>query len=136
MVQALLGGIAMNFNQYQKEAYYAIQKHDNKKEEIMHWAIGLAEETGEALSAIKRKYYGGSYNIENAVEELGDVLWNLAALCTSLEIELDDIAEFNLMKLRYRYPNGDFDDERSRRRKELQQEEDWKELRKGFWSIR
>ena len=46
----------MDIKDYQSKSYMAIQNHDNNKEEVMHWAIGLGEEAGEVLSVIKHKY--------------------------------------------------------------------------------
>jgi len=45
-------------------------------------------------------------------EELGDVLWYLADLCTTLGVSLDTVAEGNIAKLKRRYPEG-FSAERS-----------------------
>lgn len=110
----------MDFNSYQKEAYQAIQcHHDDNKEEVMHWAIGLGEEAGEALSVIKHKYYGNQYDVEDLVGELGDVLWYIAALCTASNISMEDVAKYNIAKLHHRYPTGDFDEERSKHRHDL-----------------
>lgn len=103
----------MTFEQYQKAAYRAIHEHASNKEEVMHWAIGLGEEAGETLSVIKHKYYGGSYDVEDLVGELGDVLWYAAALCTALNIDMDSVATYNIAKLEHRYPTGLFDDKRS-----------------------
>lgn len=109
----------LSFEQYQNDAYVAIQEHSNQQEEVMHWAIGLGEEAGEALSVIKHKYYGGQYSVEDMVGELGDVLWHVAALCTVLGIDMADVAEYNLAKLQFRYPTGHFDECRSQARHEL-----------------
>lgn len=104
---------ALSLEGYQRQSYVAIQEHENNKEEVMHWAIGLGEEAGEALSVIKHKYYGGKYDIEDLVNELGDTLWHIAALCTACDIRIEDVAEYNLAKLNHRYPEGSFDNERS-----------------------
>ena len=104
-------GNALSLEGYQRQSYVAIQEHENNKEEVMHWAIGLGEEAGEALSVIKHKYYGGKYDIEDLVNELGDTLWHIAALCTACDIRIEDVAEYNLAKLNHRYPEGSFDNE-------------------------
>lgn len=110
----------MDFEQYQKQAYVAIQEHENNKEEIMHWAIGLGEEAGEVLSVVKHKYYGGQYDVEELVGELGDVLWHVAALCVASGLSMQDVAEYNLAKLQHRYPDGCFDSQRSIERHNLE----------------
>ena len=109
----------MTLSEYQKQAYTAIQKHDSTKEEVMHWAIGLGEEAGETLSVVKHKYYGGVYDLEELVGELGDTLWHIGALCSALGIQMEDVAKYNLGKLHFRHPNGQFDNDRSIRRHDL-----------------
>ena len=54
-------------------------------------------------------------NHDALVKELGDCLWYIAAFATVLDLNLDDIAQRNIDKLRARYPEG-FDPERSRNR--------------------
>lgn len=99
---------------YWNDAYKAIQDHKSEQEAEMHWAIGLGEEAGEVLSVIKHKYYGGEYNREDLVEELGDVLWHINALCVVNGISIDEVCRRNLEKLEKRYPDGKFDLERSK----------------------
>ena len=49
------------------------------------------------------------------VNELGDVMWYVTYLLDTLELEMDDVLEANIAKLRARYPDG-FDPQRSRNR--------------------
>lgn len=110
--------IDLTFDEYQKKAYVSIQPHTNNKEEVIHWTVGLGEEAGEVLGVVKHKYYGGQYSVEDMVGELGDVLWHVAALCTSIGLEMSDVAEYNLAKLLFRYPDG-FDISRSQARHQI-----------------
>lgn len=104
---------------YQRESYVAIHEHKTNKEETMHWAIGLGEEAGEVLSVIKHKFYGGDYDVEDLVNELGDTIWHIAALCTVSGISLEDVVAYNIAKLNHRYPNGSFDKSRSKNRHDV-----------------
>lgn len=110
---------AMNFAEYQNAAYTAIQSHADSKEEEMHWALGLGEEAGEVLGVIKHRHYGGEFSVTDLVEELGDTLWHIAAMCTAFGIKMDDVAKFNLTKLSHRYPTGSFNVDRSNQRHKL-----------------
>lgn len=112
----------INFEDYQTKSYRAIQHHIDNKEEVMHWAIGLGEESGEVLSVIKHKYYTGNYDVEELVGELGDALWHIAALCTANGFSMQDVAEYNISKLIHRYPTDKFDKDRSFKRHELEKE--------------
>ena len=109
----------LSLSKYQQLAYKNIQCHKSHQEEVMHWAIGLGEEAGETLSVIKHKYYGGGYDVADLVGELGDTLWHIAALCETLGISMEDVALFNLAKLKHRYPSDGFDDDRSMNREQL-----------------
>lgn len=107
------------FDEYQRQSRIANQTHANNKEEVMHWAIGLGEEAGEVLSVVKHKYYGGQYSVEDMIEELGDVLWYVATMCTACGLSLDDVADYNVAKLLHRYPDMEFDEQRSKTRHQL-----------------
>ena len=109
----------MTMNWFQEKAYTNIQEHKSHQEEVMHWAIGLGEEAGETLSVIKHKYYGGGYDIADLVGELGDTLWHIAALCSVLGLDMEDVATYNIAKLHHRHPSTEFDYSRSFNRKEL-----------------
>lgn len=106
---------------YQAQAYKAIQPHDTEKDAIAHWTIGLTEEAGEVANVVKHKYYCGEpIAITKIAEELGDLLWYLAAMCTEYGISLSDVAKLNLAKLEHRYEGADeFDPSRSQDRHRL-----------------
>lgn len=72
-------------------------------------ALGLAEEAGEVDGLMKRVMRGFPADTKRAtreafVEELGDVLWYLAACCEAHEITLEEIWQYNIKKLEKRYP--------------------------------
>lgn len=111
----------MTFQDYQRQTNKAIPEHDNKKDAVLHWCIGLSEECGEVMSVIKHHFYGGEdINREDLVKEVGDVLWYLAALCREAGIDMEAVAELNVAKLMHRYPGDDFDESRSGQRHELE----------------
>lgn len=70
--------------------------------------LGLAEEAGEVSGLMKRVLRGNPQDKiratrETFVEELGDVLWYLAACCNCVGTTLDEIWEQNKIKLEERY---------------------------------
>ena len=63
------------------------------------------------MDAIKKHLYHG-HDMKNLKEELGDVMWYVAALSSMFGIDMEEVAEANIEKLRKRYPDG-FSKERS-----------------------
>lgn len=84
---------------------------DKSDEEIkMMCFAGLAEEAGEVLGVAKRRArklpndIGGASD-KHLIEEMGDVLWYLAALATTNGLSLEQIWLENREKLNDRYSN-------------------------------
>ena len=68
-------------------------------------AAGLAEEAGEVLGLVRKHLYRDRpLDAARLTEELGDVLWCIAAMATARGLSLETIAAGNIDKLRQRYP--------------------------------
>lgn len=84
--------------------------------DLHHMGTGIATEAGEFLSTTKKIWvYGqgldtknkeGQTNKENAIEELGDLLYYVQGACNLLNIGLYDLIDHNRKKLEKRYPSG------------------------------
>lgn len=73
-------------------------------------ALALSEEAGEVSGKIA-KWLRGDFPLdaakkEEVAKELGDVLWNIAALSFDIGYNLNEIATLNLSKLRDRRDRG------------------------------
>ena len=69
--------------------------------------MGLAGETGETIDIFKKHIYQGKeLDINDVIEEIGDILWYVANLCNVNKITMRECIESNIEKLRKRYPNG------------------------------
>jgi NTP pyrophosphatase (non-canonical NTP hydrolase) len=72
---------------------------------IIYPSLGLANEAGEVLGKVKKvlRDKGGDFtSLETRIaiaDEMGDVLWYLAALSRDIEIPLESIAQRNIEKL-------------------------------------
>ena len=70
-------------------------------------ALGVAGEAGEVAEIIKKGFRPGkTVDVEHLKEEIGDVLWYLAVLADTYDLDLEEIALDNLEKLALRYPDG------------------------------
>ena len=73
---------------------------------LMHGAVGLATESGELLDTLKKHvYYQKMLDTGNLAEELGDILWYVAIICSEMGWPMEEIMRMNIDKLRLRYPN-------------------------------
>lgn len=80
-----------------------------------HALFGLMSEVGEVASLFQHVYQGEKFSIDCFIDEMGDVMWMIAELCTGLGVSLNTVLENNVEKLLKRYPTG-FDKERSAHR--------------------
>jgi len=74
---------------------------------LLHMAIGVAGESGELLDAVKRcAIYGKELDMENVVEELGDLMFYMQGIMQSLGITQETVIIRNKLKLVKRYESG------------------------------
>ena len=86
---------------------------------VLYAAIGMCGEAGEVSELIKKyAYHGHTIDTEHLARELGDVLWYVSYMADLFGYSLGEIMAMNQEKLAKRYPDGKFDAERSRNRKE------------------
>lgn len=98
------------FNTYQTESRktWSLIPTDHA---IVYPTLGLANEAGEVAGKVKKIFRdrGGviaETDREALKQELGDVLWYLAQICTELDLTLAEVAEANLVKLFDRLERG------------------------------
>jgi len=118
----------MKMSEYQKLSERTMPKWDNNvslwywnRMEKSNYALGLNGEAGEVGEIVKKHiHHHHPYTDETEMKlkkEIGDVLHYLAGLCTMYNIQLEECATLNLMKLEERYPN-EFNKEDSLMRKD------------------
>src|SRR2546430_16341240 len=99
---ALIGenAVPMTFYEYQLQARRTAGTHENDREAILNWTLGLTGEGGEFANLIKKSvFHGHGFDYEEIISELGDCLWYLSQLCTSLGLNMNMVAAKNLRKL-------------------------------------
>lgn len=90
----------MNIQEYQKFATLG-QKPGNGL--IVH-SLGIIGEVGEVIDCIKKGMRDEvPFDCEHIKEEIGDVLWYLCNLATDLNIDMEDVINSNVDKLKRRY---------------------------------
>lgn len=97
----------MNINTYQQQA----AKTAIYQDKVVYPTLGLAGEAGEIANKVKKILRDNSGDLgesvrQNLIDELGDVLWYVAALATDLKVELSEVAIRNVEKLNSRKNRG------------------------------
>jgi NTP pyrophosphatase (non-canonical NTP hydrolase) len=89
---------------------------------LLHAAVGMSGETGEFLDAVKKVWvYRKKPDIDNIVEELGDILFYFTAACQLIRVNPLQVMAVNVQKLQKRYPDG-YTDEAAQARADKQDE--------------
>jgi NTP pyrophosphatase (non-canonical NTP hydrolase) len=103
----------MDANEYQHLALRTEAPGRDKADRLLNAALGLCGEAGEFGDALKKwRFHSHELDEADLKKELGDVLWYVALACDALGLQLGDVMEANIAKLRRRYPEG-FSTERS-----------------------
>ena len=97
----------MTLDDYQAAAARTVNPSLDSADRLLDAASGLAEESGEILAHVrKQRFQQQPIDRPEALLELGDALWCLATIASSLGFSLGEVAERNVEKLRQRHPDG------------------------------
>jgi NTP pyrophosphatase (non-canonical NTP hydrolase) len=79
---------------------------ENKDLNNLHMVLGLTTEVGELADCFKKNMaYGKEMDWTNVKEEIGDLMFYIAGLCSINNFNLELILENNVNKLKVRYPD-------------------------------
>ena len=100
----------MTFNEYQDEAM-STAIYPYKGANLSYPVLGLCGEAGEVAEHAKKVLRDDEgvitdARVDSMVKELGDVLWYVAAVAHELGVDLDYIANMNILKLKSRRERG------------------------------
>ena len=89
-----------------------IVEEDNGMDAVqaVHATIGLQGEAGELASVMQKwLWYGKSFTLDELKQkikdEAGDVLWYIAELLSAFGLNIGDVMQANIAKLKVRYPD-------------------------------
>ncbi len=78
-----------------------------EKVHMWHMVSGIAGEAGEVLDAVKKwAVYGKDLDVDNVIEELGDLEFYIAGARRYVSKSRDEILSQNMSKLSVRYKDG------------------------------
>jgi NTP pyrophosphatase (non-canonical NTP hydrolase) len=80
-----------------------------QEEAINYLVLGLASEAGEVAGKLKKAIRDGHGHTElrdNIISETSDVVWYVVRLLDELELDIEDVMEYNIQKLTSRQERG------------------------------
>jgi NTP pyrophosphatase (non-canonical NTP hydrolase) len=104
----------MNFSEYQTQARVTAL-YPNAGDDFIYPTLGLVGEAGEFANKIKKLMRDqqvfkpsevSAETKQEVLKELGDVLWYVSCIASEFDVELNDVAQYNLDKLRSRQERG------------------------------
>lgn len=91
------------------------------KAEFAHMGLLVTSEAGELGDAIKAHViYGRPLDVENVLEECGDILFAVQSILSKIGKTLDDAINDNIDKLSVRYSSGSYSDAQANARADKQ----------------
>lgn len=103
----------MEIREFQKNSIRTLNMDLTKEQLLSNMVMGIAGESGEVADVIKKHLYQGhDLDVAHLKEEIGDVMFYIVNLANVLELDMEEVLEDNINKLRKRYPQG-FDADRS-----------------------
>jgi len=94
----------MNYKEYQELSSKTFAESGDETLNLLHCAIGASTEAGELLDAFKKHiYYKKELDVVNIGEEIADIQWYLFNLCRLLKLDMEQLLEANIAKLKARY---------------------------------
>lgn len=84
---------------------------------LVHMAMGVTDEAGELMGAIKKHtMYQKPLDVENVKEELGDLLFYMFNIMQSIGLTFEDVLQHNVSKLSVRYSSGEYSNQQAQER--------------------
>lgn len=97
----------MNFYEFQKKAMRTANYDLSDNDQLVNAVMGLTGEAGELANEVKKfMFQGHDFDKKKIISEGSDILWYIALLCQSINVDMEDMAQFNIDKLLKRYPEA------------------------------
>lgn len=103
----------MEIREFQRVSTRTLNKELSKEQQVSNMIFGANGELGEVTDILKKHLYQGHrIDKQHLAEEIGDTLFYIVNLCTIYNLDVEDILQANVDKLKKRFPNG-FESNRS-----------------------
>lgn len=95
----------MTLKEYSIQAKRTLSESETYLLDDLHMVLGMQTESAEIADVYKKHIaYGKDLDLVNIKEEIGDLMWYIANLCTLKGWDLECIMQTNIDKLKVRFP--------------------------------
>lgn len=95
------------FTEFQMDCERTRRKELPFISQLLQGCLGITGEAGEVADVVKKcAFQGHKLNRLELLEEIGDTLYYVSDLCTTLGFTLQEVAQMNIGKRLKRFPNG------------------------------
>ena len=100
----------MNLEEYKKEVL--IELPDSVlKQKLLYATIGLTAEAGEVAGKVQKMIRDNNSEMTQEIQqqlkkEMGDVMWFLGLLSDAIDVDLNEVVQENIIKIKNRVKNN------------------------------
>ncbi len=106
--ERVVGGTLPGYEQF---VFALLKPMPTPIENLLHTVVGMSGESGELLDCVKKSWaYNKELDIENLIEELGDLYFYFQGMLNLLGLNVEFIKRINQDKLSKRFPNIAYSD--------------------------
>lgn len=103
----------MELKEYMIQSQRTMNSLENNDLDTQHALLGMLTEVAEIADLYKKKLaYNKLFSREQLTDELGDLMFYVSAFCNFAKLDMSEVLEKNIQKLKVRYPDG-FDSDRA-----------------------
>ena len=102
---ATMGSLLSEITQASQQSVSMDKDNLDVNTRLLHATMGLATEAGEIIEALYPALQGEEFDTVNFMEELGDVNWYQAIALDEAQLNMDDVLDKNIKKLKARFPD-------------------------------
>ena len=99
---------SLYYNKFDLNSDSQVDVYDIKERigvDTLHGILGIATESVELIQAINKAIVTKEeFDVVNMKEEIGDIMWYIALLCNTHNIDLKQVMQTNIDKLKQRFP--------------------------------
>lgn len=97
----------MDIKTFQEASKRTFNTNLTYNEKLCNCVAGMFGEGGEVADIIKKHLFQGhSFDRNHIAEEIGDLMFYIVNLATVLNMDMEDILDSNVDKLKKRFPDG------------------------------